>query len=75
MRVKSRGDDMSLAAWIRNLTWKCHVCGAERLDEKISVHRKIETLNGIKIQSNIRFCNDRRECIDGASSVNFFKKD
>lgn len=61
--------------WMEVLTWKCHVCGAERPDEFISVHKKEVMLgNGIRCQFNVRFCNDKRECIDGAPGVDFTKR-
>lgn len=43
------------------LTWTCHVCGEKRPDGKISVHKI-----GI-IGANVRYCNDREACEQGAS--------
>lgn len=66
---------MDRTDWLKDLKWKCHVCGEERPDDKISVHRKLVILSGgIECQYNIRFCNDRRECIDGAPNVDFTKR-
>lgn len=54
------------------LTWTCHVCHAERPDERISVHRKSTvTEGGIRIQQNVRYCNDRPTCVEGAEKVDF----
>ena len=58
------------------LTWKCHVCGDERPDEKISVLSKPITINGQVVpgdEQNIRYCNDRPTCIEGAKDFSFFK--
>lgn len=52
------------------LSWHCHVCGAERPDDRISVHKRpirgMEKFGGVQ---NIRYCNDRPECRDGAARV------
>lgn len=56
-------------------TWKCHICGEERPDEKISVLSKPLVINGqIRGEQNIRYCNDRPGCIDGAKEFSFFKE-
>ena len=53
-------------------TWICHVCGRERPDDKISVLSTQKTLGGtVPITQNVRYCNDRQECIDGAKDVDF----
>lgn len=55
------------------LTWTCHICGMERPDEKISVLSKPIIINGqVSGQQNIRYCNDRTECIEGAKHKDFF---
>ena len=57
-------------------TWKCHICGDERPDEKISVLSKPIVTNGQVVpggQQNIRYCNDRPACIEGAEVFSFFK--
>lgn len=57
-------------------TWKCHVCGEERPDDKISVLSKPLIINGQVVkggQQNIRYCNDRPACIEGAKEHSFFK--
>ncbi len=61
---------------LRRLTWKCHVCGEERPDDKISVLSKPLIINGQVVsggQQNIRYCNDRPACIEGAKEHCFFK--
>jgi len=58
---------------VKELTWKCHVCGEERPDICISVFRKRSNINGIDFQQNIRYCNDKQGCIDGAKNVDFLK--
>ena len=55
------------------LTWKCHICGAERPDAKISVLTKPLVINGKACgEQNIRYCNDRAKCIEGAQHKDFF---
>jgi len=50
---------------IENLTWKCHICGEERPDNKISVVTyPLKNLEGA--ERNLRYCNDKKECIDKA---------
>lgn len=59
-------------------TWKCHICGDERPDEKISVLSKPLIINGQVVlggQQNIRYCNDRPACIEGAKGFSFFKEE
>ena len=58
-------------------TWKCHICGEERPDEKISVLSKPIMINGQVVpggEQNIRYCNDRPVCIEGAKEFSFFKE-
>lgn len=55
-------------------TWKCHICGEERPDDKISVVTKPLIINGqVCGEQNIRYCNDRPACIEGANEFSFFK--
>lgn len=59
---------MDLSTYLRSLTWTCHICGAERPDEKISVHHrplpgKLGEWGG---RENIRYCNDDYRCYLGA---------
>ena len=58
------------------LTWKCHVCGEERPDAKISVLSKPVVIKGqVFCVQNIRYCNDRQRCIDSAKDFSFFKEE
>lgn len=55
-------------------TWKCHICGEERPDDKISVVSKPLIINGKPVgNQNIRYCNDRPACIEGAKEFSFSK--
>ena len=55
-------------------TWKCHICDEERPDEKVSVLTKPLIINGQTCgEQNIRYCNDRPACIDGAKDFSFSK--
>jgi hypothetical protein len=58
------------------LTWKCHICGRERPDDKISVHSNIEILREGQnpITVNVRYCNDNPTCIEAAPNFSFFKE-
>ncbi len=61
---------------LERLTWKCHVCGEERPDDKISVLSKPLIINGQVVlggEQNIRYCNDRPACIEGAKEHCLFK--
>lgn len=58
------------------LTWECHICGETRPDEKISVMSKPLIINGKALfggTQNIRYCNDKQSCIDGAPAFSHFK--
>ena len=58
-------------------TWKCHVCGEERPDDKISVLsllKEIPETNGGTVTFNVRYCNDKPSCIEAASTFSFLKK-
>ncbi|GAH41327.1 unnamed protein product, partial [marine sediment metagenome] len=53
---------------------KCHICGEERPDDKISVLTKPLIINGqVCGWQNIRYCNDKLDCIEGAKEFSFFK--
>lgn len=60
------------------LTWTCHVCHERRPDARISVFSKDISaeydLPEGSIKENIRYCNDREACVNGASKVNFTKE-
>lgn len=57
-----------------DLEWRCHVCGDTRPDAKISVYSTIKMIGRVETQQNVRYCNDRPACIEGASSVDFLKR-
>lgn len=61
------------------MTWVCHVCKDERPDRFISVFTSNVTPAGPdgtpvswEVRQNVRYCNDRAACIDGAKDVRFF---
>jgi hypothetical protein len=57
--------------------WKCHICGDERPDAQISVLSKdISAEHNLPpgTMQQIRYCNDRKECIEGAKTFSFTKK-
>ena len=55
------------------LTWTCNICKEERPDDKISVLSKPLVLNGQVVGTqNIRYCNDKPECIAKAQTHDFF---
>jgi hypothetical protein len=56
------------------LTWSCMVCGEERPDQFISVHKKSITLGQVTVTMNIRYCNDRPKCLTGAMTKEFQNK-
>lgn len=56
-------------------TWKCHICEEERPDDKISVLTKPIVIKGLPCgDQNIRYCNDRPACIEGAKEFSFFDR-
>lgn len=56
------------------LTWRCDICHEVRPDDKISVVSK-PIIIGDRVcgEQNIKYCNDRPTCIDGAKRFHFFK--
>lgn len=60
---------------MNDLTWTCHVCGEERPDERISVFSSTQTIPGTDatMTQNVRYCNDRPACVEGAKTINFMK--
>lgn len=58
--------------------WMCHICGRERSDEHISVYTSDLSsqfnLPEGTMKQNVRYCNDRDSCIEGAKKINFFKQ-
>lgn len=60
----------------RPLTWTCHVCGEERPDARIGVLSREGTTDlGVRLRENVRYCNDRRKCAEGAKEVFFVMRD
>lgn len=61
------------------MTWVCAVCGETRPDDKISVHKKdLSKDHGFPpgtFVHNIKYCNDREDCIKGAPNVGLEKRD
>jgi hypothetical protein len=54
--------------------WTCHVCGDYRPDSAISVYSSTIMLAGnIPMQQNVRYCNDRPACQEGAKNVNWIE--
>ena len=55
---------------LENLTWTCHICKEERPDRFISVWAHQRTLgdSDVVITENVRFCNDRPACLEGAQT-------
>lgn len=58
------------------LTWMCHICGADREDEKISVCTT-DTSEDVGLPSgtltqNVRYCNDNENCRDMAPYYRFY---
>jgi len=55
-------------------TWKCHVCGRVRPDDKISVLSANVKMGTFEMQQNVRYCNDDPDCVEGAKDVDFLSK-
>lgn len=45
------------------LTWKCHICGIERPDSRISV-LSYPLAKFPEATINVRYCNDNSNCFD-----------
>lgn len=56
---------------LKDITWTCHICGDERPDSKISVHSRTTVHGNVPITENIRYCNDRLSCYEGALKKHF----
>lgn len=59
------------------LSWACHVCGDVRPDDKISVltTEMVYGEGNIPMKQNVRYCNDRPNCVEGAKEINFLPED
>lgn len=55
------------------LEWRCHVCQDIRPDALISVLSSSKSIGGVPVTMNVRYCNDRPACIEGAKNVDFLK--
>ena len=56
------------------MTWSYHICKEVRPDDKISVATKPLVINGrVCGEQNVRFCNDKADCIKKAQDFSFFK--
>lgn len=59
------------------LEWTCHICGAVRPDEFISVRSTdVSKSHGLKpgaMLMNVRYCNDNPSCIEKSKSKNLLK--
>lgn len=78
-RQRGRGPGLDVRRTLTpstGLSWACHVCGAERPDERISVYvRSHYFANGVRMRENIRYCNDDPECMQGSYSVHHINPD
>jgi hypothetical protein len=61
---------------MREDTWTCHICREERPDRFISVvqHHRVGK-RGVEFTENVRYCNDRPECIHAAQTFHFIPED
>lgn len=57
-------------------TQTCHVCGEMRPDDKISIekHKTVMPGTNMKVEENVRYCNDKAECIAAAPKVSFINR-
>ena len=56
---------------LKMMTWTCHICGEERPDEYISVMSKSLNIPNVDAEQNIRYCNDKPKCAEGAETFSF----
>ena len=60
-----------------DMMWTCHICKEERPDAVISVRRKpLVGVNGVPsriISENVRYCNDKPECIEASRTFSFVR--
>jgi len=57
-------------------TWRCHICGRDRPDAQISVHRRV-TVDPVlgRLQENVRYCNDSSDCAERSLTFSFMTGD
>ena len=63
-----RGRVLRDLQWRLGLSWTCHVCGRMRPDKRISVHSFQIRDAPPGFVRNVRYCNDRPECLAGAEA-------
>jgi hypothetical protein len=56
-----------------DLTWTCHVCGDDRPDRLIGVHkhRLRHVQSRVVMDENVRYCLDRPACAAAAQTFHF----
>ncbi len=62
-----------------NWTWICHICGDIRPNKFISVRIRDLAAKGHErrpgvISMNVRYCNDRKYCIEESKTFSFMKE-
>jgi hypothetical protein len=60
---------------LEDLTWTCHICKEERPDPVISVHKSERQIQGLSVVQNVRYCNDRPDCIAAAPTYSFWDRE
>jgi hypothetical protein len=59
---------------MQHITWTCHVCGAERPDDRISTAQHLHVNGaGVEMKVNVRYCNDNEECFKEAQVSDLWK--
>jgi hypothetical protein len=60
------------------IEWTCHICGQTRPDDKIRVYSTdLSAEYGFEpgtIKQNVRYCEDRPQCVLGAQTKRLFKR-
>ena len=59
------------------LTWSCHICKAERPNNRISVFKSDQSASYDlpigTVEQNVRYCNDNTDCEEKAKTFSFMK--
>lgn len=55
------------------ISWTCHFCGDLRPDARISVYTRRHDRQGLSVEENIRYCNDRPACEAGAREIRWLR--
>lgn len=62
---------------MQDRTWSCHICHDTRPEDKISVRTTDVSadygLDHGTMRQNVRYCNDRPECMEAALTFKFFQ--